>query len=1296
MAKDSRLEKLRDMDPVIGTFTARQLVSSPDFVNQTYLEHAETHMSLGDTSNYVARLLRWVQINKGAIIGGIAGEYGYGKTSTAIHLWQKCEQARVVAVPPFEWHRLQDIVDATWAWVRYRVEQIQPGALAGIDRCYEKYRERSIHEFADEEGISVSKVQELLERKKVNLNCRPEDVVEFLAEISQLLESDDLQLHGPVVFTDELQVTMSRYLADHRSRDEFMQDLFELLNPLINQQGSFGLMIGLPLSTEAIISDIRPDILQRLQHCNLLIRPNTMYERDFPRELWYKFAEVFEFEDIADDVLPTDALDSIGQIAFRDDLGAGPRTVIEAMCRAIDHYDQVEECFSPIDLIDAYLEHQIAFDSGGKLIAAVSEVLQSRDVQQTLDGDKVVKLMSAFPMGCPEEQFQVYGLQDAKDELSKRVYTEYLYKFPEGVSLRKLAPTERGAEPRFIELTKDFIQTYSESERDLHAASRAFYEVVIQERLLTTRRVDQIEGWIPDSRVAGQYIGTFERKYPERRLAVRVSRDRDELTQEVEEFGLAFWFDPGCDYDSSGGVEYANQTETLALFHLNLLRRPAKPLNVPYIEELGYPLRKITPAFMLALVRHLRAKGHLIPEDEKRIQIPPFERSLIDYSVQLLLGKDLIEGSEFTKVGLALPQEVFSKMCRVCYPEYETLITTGRWGRVYTTYLNTLGAEKVVSSVGILRGNKPLELPEKEAMALFGESRKQTFRGLAENLSSILEVKYGTRQSPRWAIRFRQHPAEEAFMEALRSSEEKLSRGQMELWVLGQHRGLGLLHDLGYREEEIGIILQMLQARRLVDFDAKQQYFVEVLESPDERREAILAALSDLTQRADVLAQIPEFGQERFAAATDKLSKQVSACDDIEILEEHQAQLARLRDELVQFSNKWIDKIKLDRETIRNATGQVISASLPADLTRPLKGDVNWVGELTHCQMLLKEMYQRSHAAFRDVDNRATAVWNTWTDAHPNDAVALLTLYEAIRTVQSELKDAQASLGAAKGYLSSYLAWSSVLNAASRAYLDALGCETSYKEGQFHQELATVFDEITDQFQKKRLEALPNHEMYAGQIKDVQDKIDAWLRDRRENFIQDKQFYQETLQNIGVDRSNLRASPDAFDPETSRGNLYAEVLEKTLQHVQSLERELERYRTEVLYAERVVHVDVSGLATQIGQARDELAQIKRQVNDECVRQQELFAALGGAISELNTAIQKVTQGIRGILQKRPPTPKEQAVLEILQDPRGTDLSVVITSRLAQESGEFSLDELMQTVTSLFRKNQIIIRLEKRR
>ena len=139
-----------------------------------------------------------------------------------------------------------------------------------------------------------------------------------------------------------------------------------------------------------------------------------------------------------------------------------------------------------------------------------------------------------------------------------------------------------------------------------------------------------------------------------------------------------------------------------------------------------------------------------------------------------------------------------------------------------------------------------------------------------------------------------------------------------------------------------------------------------------------------------------------------------------------------------------------------------------------------------------------------------------------------------------------------------------------------------------------------------------------------------------------------------------------------------------------------RYHTDVLYAERVVCVDVTEPALQIRAITDELTRVKGQVHGECIKQQECFAALGDALQGLGNAIQEVEQSIRGILQKRPPTPEEEAVLQLLQDPRGTDFSAVIAGRLTKDSSKFSLDELVQTVVSLFKKNQIIIRLETRK
>jgi hypothetical protein len=101
--KNPRLEKVRRKDPIIATYTASALLTSPQTVHEAYTEHALTHMSLGDTSTYLERLLNWVLVNKGCVVGAIVGPYGYGKTSTAVYLWRECEQQKIIGVPPFKW-----------------------------------------------------------------------------------------------------------------------------------------------------------------------------------------------------------------------------------------------------------------------------------------------------------------------------------------------------------------------------------------------------------------------------------------------------------------------------------------------------------------------------------------------------------------------------------------------------------------------------------------------------------------------------------------------------------------------------------------------------------------------------------------------------------------------------------------------------------------------------------------------------------------------------------------------------------------------------------------------------------------------------------------------------------------------------------------------------------------------------------------------------------------------------------------------------------------------------------------
>jgi len=195
--------------------------------------------------------------------------------------------------------------------------------------------------------------------------------------------------------------------------------------------------------------------------------------------------------------------------------------------------------------------------------------------------------------------------------------------------------------------------------------------------------------------------------------------------------------------------------------------------------------------------------------------------------------------------------------------------------------------------------------------------------------------------------------------------------------------------------------------------------------------------------------------------------------------------------------------------------------------------------------------------------------------------------------------------------------------------------------------------------------------------------------------MESKAFCEEMLKTTGIERFNLHAAFDPFDPGASRNSLYNETLEKIQNHVQFIEANNNRYSTEVLYAKQVVGVEVSDLNKKIQETREQLIDVKKSIVEECLRDEKCFAVLGEKIIDLQKTLKDTEQLLRVIFKKQDFSSEEEGILEALQDPKGTDLSLVITSQLAKDPN-FNMDNLMKQIASLFRKNQIIISLSKRR
>jgi len=83
------LKAIQRKDPIIATYNADSLLKDAASADNTYSWHAATHIPLGETSAYLESLERWTYVNKGCFVGAIVGSFGYGKSSTTVHLWHE-------------------------------------------------------------------------------------------------------------------------------------------------------------------------------------------------------------------------------------------------------------------------------------------------------------------------------------------------------------------------------------------------------------------------------------------------------------------------------------------------------------------------------------------------------------------------------------------------------------------------------------------------------------------------------------------------------------------------------------------------------------------------------------------------------------------------------------------------------------------------------------------------------------------------------------------------------------------------------------------------------------------------------------------------------------------------------------------------------------------------------------------------------------------------------------------------------------------------------------------------------
>ncbi len=365
-----------DKEPVVGTPAARRLEESPAEVEEMYLRHVRSYVPLGrvaegkeeqmSVGDYEQRLIRLVKEGK-APKGYVTADFGYGKTSTCAFIWERCRTANLLAVPPFQIEELDHLLRATYGWVRFNLSRTRPQLVERATQIYETYKTASFERIAKDRPDALAVLQDEYRAGRYRLELNATDYIHFFEEMTALaLEAG---YEGLVVLVDELQQYIDPAIKAG-VRDP-ISPLFDLVQALVTRKGhlKFGLIFSIPSKELGVINDQRGDLVQRLKMDQLGIDLRTVYDQAFARRLWERLADAADFTLEAGQIVAPETLIALGEIAARDDLANGPRTVVNVFKVMIARYlaspGQVAP-YSPIDLIEDFLNGRISFDGESK------------------------------------------------------------------------------------------------------------------------------------------------------------------------------------------------------------------------------------------------------------------------------------------------------------------------------------------------------------------------------------------------------------------------------------------------------------------------------------------------------------------------------------------------------------------------------------------------------------------------------------------------------------------------------------------------------------------------------------------------------------------------------------------------------------------------------------------------------------------------------------------------------------------------------------------------------------------
>ncbi len=1293
----TKLRHILNKESILITANARELGQAPQDVLERYRHYALTHVPLGDTTKQLKNLEKVLIENQHCAVGAIVGPYGYGKTSTAVHLWKELRDRKILAIPPFLWVNLSELMDAVYHWLKFEFSLGPKACIEPLDKLYERYRQS----YKDEifRKIDPEVAQELLDRGSLVLEIRPDDVVAFFRDASNLCE--EAGYNGMAVFTDELQATLAQYKP---SRDEFFAHLFQIVKDIQGLEGNWALIISMDEDTEGMITLRRQDILTRLQHSALYFRVKDVYNRrEYPAELWAAFEQRFGFE--GKEVISIYTLDSIGQVAARNDLGAGPRMVTQVLALAVKSYEKSGQAYTPAQFVDDFLAGLVLFDQQGKFPTAVKKALDNDLVRSSEINKQVVKLLAAYPMGCSDTTLTAFELLEAFQAFPSLARKELIIQLAGGPTLRYLAEEVVVIENIAQRLTNEFVSRFSPGKVYAARAAEGLLAQVITTPTFT--------GWKGDNPkevdVNGikyqsvRFQGSFENSYPDRVISVLVAA--------VPQSPVPMWKKNNQDADielrfelnfsvlntEPGRLIVSPDCPDIAIFQLNMMavnHDEATRILPKFLFEYYTPERWDS-LLTLSLMDHLYKNRGDLPEEQNRINavIQPLRQ----YALLVLLGEQLetvSPGFESRMVGLDRIKDLVKKQCQQLYPGYKTLITSSKWQNNLQQYTHAIQRFMSQGELSIARGRHPWKATKEEvadAFAIPGR-RLTNIEPLLESLKDLIikEEFSGRAASSEVTLRFRLHPLEERWLKELDNSQETVKRNGLDVPSIPSEVLMWEAKKEGYTYLEAGEVLRLLKERGYVDLN-RQNLLTRTVDAVDDLRDAVLDQLKNLEGQIRTLADaLPDFDTSPYPVG--KLHAKLMEAKERDQIEAVKVEVRQHTSTINSFAASRATKLKENIREEQERLHYLVRQGVPPWL----KNAFDWSPLQDLLEKQRQDLASEYLALLEEISQLHQYTLSATHSIQGSTVEVLIGTYDALQDLSRQSKKLITRRESYTDRQDDFVAWRQVSKTAAEVDAEAYNACQVYGNAEFKALVDELWPSLHRRFEAQPLAFLSSHKAVSKEVEVHKQRIVQWLENRREEFDLQRQSYQKLLTEAGI-QAELRVPFDREKPAESQAALMALIKESLDRHFGLLYSNLKNSLQIIRYSIQVQRLELSHAEARTHEALQLATKLREQIRIEIISDQKSFqGSILAPFVYLAEVEKKLEEEVQEAIQQRPAAGNELKLMKLLQ-PSGfgqeVDLRELIMRLIDQREGSVDLSALMNDLKSLFQKNLVDLHIK---